>query len=323
VPIGVVDHPLEQRQGPLVLDLAQGAGHLVVVGAPRSGKSTLLCTLVAALTATHQPDEVQVYAVDLGGGLLHRLGDLPHVGAMCGPRETDRVRRLIRELRSLLVERARQLRDLGLDSMAAWHGLRRDGADLGGYGEVFLVIDNWAALVRELPELEPEVTELAGLGLHYGVHLVLTANRWAEVRPGLRENLGGRLELRLNDPLESEVGRVAAAAVPALPGRGLTQAGLQFHTAVAGPTQAILDRARGAPGGAIAPRLRLLPALVEETALAPAPREASSTGDPAPHALPFALEEHRLEPIGLDLFGGRRTCSSTGMRAAGSPACCG
>ena len=86
VPVGVVDRPLTQEQGPLVLDLSGGAGHLALVGAPRTGKSTLLCTLVAALVATHPPDEVQVYALDLGGGLLHRLRDLPHVGAVCGPR---------------------------------------------------------------------------------------------------------------------------------------------------------------------------------------------------------------------------------------------
>src|SRR5829696_5398651 len=267
VPVGVVDRPLEQQQGPLVLDLSKGAGHLIVVGAPRSGKSTLLCTLMAALAATHQPDEVQAYAVDLGGGVLHRLRDLPHVGAVCGPRETERVRRLIRELRSLLVERERQFRDLGVDSMAAWHALRRDGADLGGYGEVFLLVDNWGALVRELPELEAELADLATLGLHHGVHLVLTANRWAQVRPGLRENLGGRLELRLNDPLESEVGRIAAAGLPELPGRGLTPSGLQFQTALPGPPTAILGRARSAPGGRVAPPLRLLPTLVEETAL--------------------------------------------------------
>jgi DNA segregation ATPase FtsK/SpoIIIE, S-DNA-T family len=316
-PVGVVDRPLEQRQGPLLLDLSKGAGHLVVVGAPRSGKSTLLCTLVAALAATHQPDEVQAYAVDLGGGLLHRLRDLPHVGAVCDAREPERIRRLVRELRSLLVERERQFRDLGVDSMASWHALRRDGADLGDYGEVFLLLDSWGALVRELPELEVEIADLAAVGLHYGVHLVLTANRWAEVRPGLRDNLGGRLELRLNDPLESEVGRTAAAGVPELPGRGLTASGLQFQTAQPGSPHAILHRARSAPGGGVAPRLRLLPTLVEETALtpvgsrrmdpdsehggsAPTGREGSRSGT----GLPFAVEEHRLEVVGLDLFGG-------------------
>jgi len=297
VPVGVVDRPLDQEQGPLVLDLSKGAGHLAVVGAPRSGKSTLLCTLVAALAATHRPDEVQAYVVDLGGGLLHRLRELPHVGAVCGPREPERVRRLVRELRSLLTERERQFRDLGVDSMAGWHARRRDGADLGGYGEVFLLVDTWGGLVRELPELEPEITELAALGLHYGVHLALAANRWAEVRPGLRENLGGRLELHLNDPLESEVGRLAAASLPELAGRGLTQSGLQFQTALPGEPAAVLGRARSAPAGRVAPPVRLLPTLVEETAL-------SGAGAGGLEGLPFAVDEHRLEPVGLDLFGG-------------------
>ncbi|HEV3398741.1 MAG TPA: type VII secretion protein EccCa [Actinomycetes bacterium] len=254
VPVGVVDRPLQQAQEPLVLDLSGGAGHLAVIGAPRTGKSTLLCTLAAALAATHRPDEVQVYAVDLGGGLLHRLSDLPHVGVVCGPREAERAHRLVRQLRSLVFERERRFRDLDVDSMASWHELRRTGLDLGGYGEVFLLIDNWGGFVRELPELEAEVTELAASGMHYGVHVVLAANRWAELRPGLRENLGGRLELRLNDPLESELGRSAAAALPRLPGRGLTQGGLQFQVALPGPPQAILERALVSPDGVRWPR---------------------------------------------------------------------
>jgi S-DNA-T family DNA segregation ATPase FtsK/SpoIIIE len=299
----VVDRPLEQEQGPLVLDLSGGAGHLALVGAPRTGKSTLLCTLVAALAATHPPDEVQVYAVDLGGGLLHRLGELPHVGAVCGPREAERIRRLVRELRSLVHERERRFRDLGVDSMAAWHALRRAGLDRGGYGEVFLLVDNWGALVREQPELEAEISELAGLGLHYGVHLVVSANRWAELRPGLRENLGGRLELRLNDPLESELGRAAAAALPDLPGRGLTQSGLQFQAALPGEPAAILARALPGRDGAVAPPLRLLPELLGEAALPTAGPEPPA-GEPATgHGLPFAVEEHRLELVRLDLFG--------------------
>ncbi|MFL6219229.1 MAG: type VII secretion protein EccCa [Actinomycetes bacterium] len=316
VPVGVVDRPLQQEQGPLVLDLSGGAGHLAVVGAPRTGKSTLLSTIVAALAATHPPDEVQLYAVDLGGGLLHRLGDLPHVGAVCGPRDAERVRRLVRELRSLIFERERRFRDLEVDSMASWHALRRAGLDLGGYGEVFLLVDNWGALVREQPELEAEITELSGLGLHYGVHLVLTATGWAELRPGLRENLGGRLELRLNDPLESEVGRTAAASLPDLPGRGLTHSGLQFQVALPGQTRAILDRALPGRDGAVAPPLRLLPTLVGESTLATAGPEGSAVGlevsavergapttvPRAPAGLPFAVEEHRLEVVQLDLF---------------------
>jgi ESX secretion system protein EccC len=297
VPVGLVDRPADQVQQPLVLDLSGSAGHLAVVGAPRTGKSTLLCTLVAALAATHLPGEVQAYAIDLGGGLLHRLTELPHVGAVCGKREPERADRLVRELRSLVVERERRFRDLGVDSMADWHQLRRAGLAPGGYGEVFLIVDGWGALTRELPELEAEIGELAATGLHYGVHLVLTANRWADLRPGLRDNLGGRLELRLNDPVESEVGRAAAASLPELPGRGLTQSGLQFQAALPGPTERVLRRALASPGGAAAPPLRLLPALVGEGAL-PGP------GPGQPAGVPFALEEHQLELVRLDLFEG-------------------
>jgi S-DNA-T family DNA segregation ATPase FtsK/SpoIIIE len=304
VPVGLVDQPAEQAQGPLWLDFSGGAGHLALVGAPRSGKSTLLCTVVAALALTHPPDALQLYGIDLGGGLLHHLARLPHVGAVCARGEADRMRRLVRELHALVAERELDFRRLGIDSMAAFHRRRRLGElPRSGYGEVFLVVDNWAVLRQEQPDVEAAVGELAAAGLHYGVHLVLAANRWADLRVTLRDNLGGRLELRLNDPVESELSRAAAAALPALPGRGLTATGLEFQAALpslgepaglAGAARAIAERL---PAGPAAPPLRLLPALVEEGDLPP-------PGPGQPPGVPFALDEHRLEPVRLDLFAG-------------------
>ena len=65
------------------------------------------------------------------------------------------------------------------------------------------------------------------------MHVVLTAARWAEMRIGMRDLLGTRLELRLGDPAESDIDRRAAMNVPASsPGRGLTRDKLHFLTAV-------------------------------------------------------------------------------------------
>jgi S-DNA-T family DNA segregation ATPase FtsK/SpoIIIE len=303
VAIGVVDEPLAQAQRPLLLDFSAGAGHLAVVGAPRSGKSTLLCTLAAGFALTHAPEDVQLYAIDLGGGLLHRLTHLPHVGAVCAAGELDRMRRLVRELHTVVAEREAEFRRHGIDSMTAWHRRRRDGHVPGDYGEVFLLVDNWALLRQHAEDLEAEIGELIATGLHHGVHVVVAANRWADLRPAVRDNLGGRLELRLNDPVESEVGRAAAAALPARPGSGLTPAALVFQAALPAVNEAgdlaggIATVAARAVAGRAAPRLRLLPALVRAEAL---PRPAPGQ----PPGVPFGLDEHRLEPVRLDLLGG-------------------
>lgn len=51
-PIGIVDRPFEQRRDPFLVDLSGAAGHVGVVGATRSGKSTMLRTLVTSLALT-------------------------------------------------------------------------------------------------------------------------------------------------------------------------------------------------------------------------------------------------------------------------------
>ena len=49
VTLGEVDRPSEQRKEPLVLDVAGAHGNIAIVGAPQSGKSLLLRTLVTSL----------------------------------------------------------------------------------------------------------------------------------------------------------------------------------------------------------------------------------------------------------------------------------
>ena len=83
--LGIVDLPRSQRQEPLVWDHTGAGGNLGVAGAPRTGKSTLLASLVLALTKSAGPDDVQFYCLDFGGGGLCALEGLPHMGAIVGP----------------------------------------------------------------------------------------------------------------------------------------------------------------------------------------------------------------------------------------------
>ena len=79
---GIVDRPFDQRRDPLWADLSGAAGNVGVAGAPRSGKSTVLRTLICSLALLHTPQEVQFYCLDFGGGGIGALAGLPHVGGV-------------------------------------------------------------------------------------------------------------------------------------------------------------------------------------------------------------------------------------------------
>ncbi|MCW2670464.1 MAG: putative cell division-related protein, partial [Frankiales bacterium] len=81
LPFGLEDRPAQQHQRTAALDLGRD-GHLLVAGAARSGRTTLLRALVGSLVAGSSPDDVHLYAIDCGNGSLLGLADLPHTGAV-------------------------------------------------------------------------------------------------------------------------------------------------------------------------------------------------------------------------------------------------
>lgn len=205
VAIGLVDCPFEQRRDRLVLALDAAYGNVAIVGGPQSGKSTAAKTLVVALAATHHPRDVAIYCLDFGGGALTALQALPHVGAVAGRADVDLVRRTVAELHAVVSAREARFTALGIGSMAEYRARRgHEGLD-DPLGDVFLVIDGWSTFRGDFESLEPSITALAVQGLSLGVHVVVTASRWADFRPALKDQLGTRIELRLGDPAESEM----------------------------------------------------------------------------------------------------------------------
>ncbi|MEU5977396.1 type VII secretion protein EccCa [Streptomyces sp. NPDC047315] len=306
VPLGVVDKPFEQRRDTLYRDFSGAAGHMQIIGAPQSGKSTLLRTLISAFALTHTPHEVQIYGLDFGGGGMSAVAGLPHVGGIASRLDPERVRRTVAEVYGILGRREEYFRSAGIDSIASFRSMRARGdisvADQP-WGDVFLVIDGWGNFRSDYESLEPAVLDIAARGLGYGIHLVIAAGRSMEVRANLKDLLMNRLELRLGDTMDSELDRKVAANVPTgVPGRGLTPEKLHFMAAVpridgissdtdlSEATAAMaqeVTRHWTAPG---APAVRLLP------------RELPAENLPNGYANPqrgvaFAIDENNLEPV--------------------------
>ncbi|MFD2420688.1 type VII secretion protein EccCa [Amycolatopsis pigmentata] len=308
VPAGLIDVPAQQRREPLIADLSGSKGNVAVVGGPQSGKSTLLRTLIGGLALTHSASDVQFYCLDFGG-TLSSLAKLPHVGSVANRLDRDRVTRTVLEVCNLMARRETLFAEHNIDSMTSYRRVRRSGtlSTVDPYGDVFLVVDGWYTIRQDYDDLEERFSELAARGLSFGIHLIVAAGRWSEMRPWLRDVLGTRFELRLGDPIDSEINSRLAAKVPQIPGRGITPDRLHFLTAlprIDGSTttddlaEATMDMAEAlaTPNAPTAPKVRLLPHELPAADL-PAPSAPSPTAD---MRMPLGMEDVELSVQWLD-----------------------
>ena len=308
LPIGTVDRPREQRRDTMTVDLGGAGGHVAVVGGPRSGKSTLLRTIVTSMALATTPLESQFFVLDFGGGTFAPLARLPHVAGVGTRSEPDVVRRIVAEVRGVVDRREAYFRARGIDSMETYRARRTAGRVDDGYGDVVLVVDGWSTLRAEFEDLEIELQQLTTRGLTFGLHVVAGATRWADFRSATRDLFGSRLELRLGDPMDSEIDRKVAALVPSgRPGSGLVPGGLHFLAALpridgdADPgslgdgVDDLVVRVAAAWPGPDGPKLRMLPELLELHDLR---RLAAPPEDD--RRLLLGLGEQALAPVALD-----------------------
>ncbi|MFG3112816.1 type VII secretion protein EccCa [Streptomyces sp. NPDC048197] len=308
VPLGLLDDPTRQWQGPWYLDLTLAGGHAAVIGGPQSGKTTLLRTLVLSLALTHTPQEVGIYGLDLVGGGLAALSGLPHVGGIASRADRERAARTVEEVRAMLAAREELFREHGIDSVEQLRTLHAAGRlpQLAS-AEIVLVIDGFGALRDDFEELDDDVTDILKRGGGYGIHVVAGMLRWNDVRIAVQSNFGTRVELRLNDPSESSIDhKLAATLSPDEPGRVLTDRKLFAQVALprtdgladTADLGAVLERAvrtvRATWNGEVAQPVRVLPHVVEPHLL-PGPVAE-------PLRVPIGLDQTALNPVVLDLF---------------------
>ncbi|MEM1332802.1 MAG: FtsK/SpoIIIE domain-containing protein, partial [Actinomycetota bacterium] len=207
-----------------VVDLVADGPHGLVARTTGSGKSELLRSLVVGLAIRSPPDAVSFLLVDYkGGSAFDACASLPHVAGLVTDLDEGLAERAVLSLEAELRDRERLLRAVGAEDLTTY----RRGADDGRQAlpRLVVVVDEFAALARELPEFLAALVDVARRGRSLGVHLVLATQRpGGVIGDDLRANTALRISLRVTSASESTdvIGSGEAAALPASrPGRAL------------------------------------------------------------------------------------------------------
>jgi S-DNA-T family DNA segregation ATPase FtsK/SpoIIIE len=218
---GIEDRPGEQSRCPATLDLT-ASGHLLVAGAPRSGRSQLLRTLASAAARQHSSADIHLYGIDCGDDALLGLTELPHCGAVVTRTQPRRVIRLLGRLTSAVRRRQELLAEGGFAGIAEQ---RQAVSARQRLPHLMLLIDRWESFIATLGDIDSgglveEVFALLRDGGSVGVHVVLAGDR-SLLMGRVSTLVEEKLVLRLAERADFGLAGINPRVIPAnlLPGR--------------------------------------------------------------------------------------------------------
>lgn len=216
--------------GSFAIDIRRDGPHGLVAGTTGAGKSELLQTLVASLAVANRPDAMTFVLVDYKGGSAFKdCMDLPHTAGMVTDLDAHLVERALESISAELRRRERLLAQAGAADIEAYLLVAGANPELPPLPRLLIVIDEFASLVRELPDFVTGLVDLARRGRSLGIHLILATQRPSGVvSPEIRANTDLRIALRVTDAAESADvidGPDAARITKATPGRAYVRCG--------------------------------------------------------------------------------------------------
>lgn len=230
--------------GTLTLDLRLDGPHGLIGGTTGAGKSEFLQSLLAGLAAWHSPERVTFLLVDYKGGSA--FGDLVDQYDHDGRRSWKGLRHsvgMITDLTPALVDRALislraelHRREVILNDHRA-----KDLMELEKRGikdappSLIIVVDEFAALAKEVPAFVDGVVDIAQRGRSLGLHLLLATQKpGGVITNNIQANANLRVALRMASEDESNdvVGSPIAGRIDrSTPGRGVMRRGPSDLTA--------------------------------------------------------------------------------------------
>lgn len=238
--------------GPLELDLVEHGPHALIGGTSGAGKSELLQSIVASLIHEYPPNRLTFLFVDYKGGASSVVfNTAPHTVGYVTNLDASLSMRALTSLRAELNHRMRMMEGKAKDLPEMLERYPDEAPP-----SLVIVVDEFATLVKEVPDFVAGVVDIAQRGRSLGVHLILATQRPSgSVNDNILANTNLRISLRMLDASESKtvIGVASAADIP-LPLKGRAYAKL-------GPRD-LIEFQSGFTGAAITQDAEVSPVIV-------------------------------------------------------------
>ncbi|KTS12274.1 FtsK/SpoIIIE domain-containing protein [Microbacterium testaceum] len=201
--------------GTMELDLVHDGPHGLVGGTTGSGKSEFLRSLVAGLALRNDPTRLSFILIDFKGGAAFAACErLPHTIGTISNLDEQLADRALRSLEAEMRRRQRIFAAAGegVDNLDAY--LATKPAE--PMPRLLLVVDEFAMLAKDFPDVLSSLVSVAAVGRTLGVHMILATQRPAGVvNDDILANTNLRVALRVQsrDDSNNVIGVPAASAI--------------------------------------------------------------------------------------------------------------
>ena len=215
--IAMIDDTENQTQFPLILDF-QKSQNLMIVGTAKTGKTTVVETLLYSLMENYAPEDVNFYILDYAGKMLSVFDHNPYCGGVWGEGDEKEVEKLFKMLDDIISERKELFLKATANSFEAY--LEVEKIPL-----IFVVIENAVGLRawEEGDSIYYRLNQIMRDGNYVGIKFVITASKEDDIFYSIRQELDLRLVLSAKNRFEyGDILGLRATIEPArTPGRGM------------------------------------------------------------------------------------------------------
>ena len=212
------------ENGPLSLDIVKDGPHGLVGGTTGSGKSEFLRSFVAGLAARNDPTELNFILIDFKGGAAFKACErLPHTIGTISNLDEQLADRALRALEAEMERRQRLFAEAGedVDNLPAY--LATNPAE--PLPRLLLVIDEFAMLAKDFPDVLASLVSVGAVGRTLGVHMILATQRPAGV---VNDDILANTNLRVALRVQSREDSTNVIGVPSAASIGRAQMGRAY-----------------------------------------------------------------------------------------------